>query len=175
MNDKQLIDAWKEREREQIKIIRTKDPADSSEVESVLNGAKIISTWTNESTWNGSRADNIIMKIQQQDGQIRYVNFGSDEGGDTNMTDEEREWNHFFMKLEEEDPPEIEDVPLYVLRYMRKFAYEEGADLAADAAKARELAIKIYMLAEKLDQLKNTYFRGGHEIHEEITRREREE
>lgn len=175
MNDKQLIEAWKEHEREQIKAIRTKDPADPSEVESILKGAKIIGTWTNESTWNGSRADNIIMKIQQQDGQIRYVNFGSDEGGDTTMTDEEREWNHFFMKLEEEDPPEIEDVPLYVLRYMREFAYKEGAVLAASAAEIREMAIKLYMMSEKLEKRKMDFFRGGHEIHEEITRREREE
>ena len=173
MSDRSYIDLWAQQERELIRPFLTDEIASPSEVVSILKGATVIGVWPDKS--DPPYPFEIMMKVRQPDGQIKNLRFGSDEGGETCLTDEEREWNHFYMQVEDDNTPDVRCVPISVLRYMREFAYKEGTTLAASAAEIREMAIKLYMMSEKLEKRKMDFFRGGHEIHEEITRREREE
>lgn len=142
------------------------------QIQKILTGAKLQEL---DAIYVGDEPEALCMKVTTAAGEEKLVQLGSDNDGFTDLPLERLELNNFYMMVAEEGPLDLKDLQMCELEAMREFAYKSGADLAADEAMTMELAISLYLMSERLRRLKNTFILAGHEIHEEIARRERED
>ena len=148
-----------------------KQPAKPSEVRTMLEGAQILDVWMDGTDEKGVYPFEAQLKVRQQNGDIKTVHFGSDEGGETTMTEAERDWNHFYMSITTDDSTDLNDLPVFQLKPKRELCYKLGNVLASTAIRYRERAKALLECADACDELKMDCFRVGREIHQEIVSR----
>ncbi len=126
--------------------IKTQERAKPSEIKAILTGAEIQGVWSDGSDDKDAYPFETQIRVRQPDGSISFVEFGSDEGGETDMTDEERDWNHFYMKVKDQDADikDLSDFSILELQELRESLYKRQARWMADAMFALENELALF-------------------------------
>lgn len=155
-----------------VEILNQGKTVSFDQILKVLTGSRVKEL---DAVFSGEDPEAICMKVVTASGKVKFLQFGSDNYGFTDLTEEQLKDNPFYMMVADPPPARIEDLTLKELKEFRVKCAFEAMKLKSQEAQLRKKEMDLVNAAPVSDALQfyfKVYMRMVNIVNQIINERE---